>query len=204
MSIEHTILAVISFKPKSGYDIKAEFEHKGAGLFWEMSYGSIYPKLKKLEESGWIKAYENNLQGRKRVLYELTREGWDELENWLYKTPEYPLIKDELLMKMASWHEDLDARKLIAHLEKRKEKSQELLAFVNFWPNNGTSYVSGIGKLALRYEESRLRAEIEWIEDTISALEKGDLPAPQDPFGLAEEIKQRRKDAHKGASDHEG
>src|SRR6476646_4134404 len=87
MSTEHAILAVISFKPSSGYDIKSEFEHEGAGLFWGMSYGSIYPKLKKLEKEGLIKAFETSSEGRRKVLYELTGSGWGELEKWLIATP---------------------------------------------------------------------------------------------------------------------
>lgn len=50
LAIEHSILAILSFYPSTGYDIKSEFEHKAAGLYWGMSYGSIYPKLKSLKK----------------------------------------------------------------------------------------------------------------------------------------------------------
>lgn len=195
MSIEHSILAVISFKPSSGYDIKAEFEHEAAGLFWGMSYGSIYPKLKQLEESGLIEALENNPQGRRRILYDLTPKGWKELDDWLLKNPEYPVVKDELFMKIAAWHEDMEPNRLINHLESRREKSLEILNFVKNWPENGSSYVSGIGKLAIEHAKLRLESEINWIEKTISILEKGELPKAQDPGGMAEKIRKRRMEA---------
>lgn len=65
MSIEHSILAVISFTPATGYDIKSEFETKASSLFWGMSYGSIYPKLKNLEENGYSLFQKNMAAGRK-------------------------------------------------------------------------------------------------------------------------------------------
>lgn len=80
MSIEHSILAILSFWPSTGYNIKAEFEHKAAGLYWGMSYGSIYPKLKKLEEQGYIYTINEEAEGRRKKQYELTAKGWKELE----------------------------------------------------------------------------------------------------------------------------
>ncbi|OCA85613.1 hypothetical protein A8F94_12085 [Bacillus sp. FJAT-27225] len=203
MSIEHSILAVISFKPSSGYDIKAEFEHKGAGLYWGMSYGSIYPKLKKLEEHGLIVASEANSAGRKKTLYELTGEGWRELEKWLAEPPEYPVIKDELFMKIAAWHEEMDSDVLIAHLKARKAKSKELLDFVIKWPENNQSFVSGIGKLGILYVKTKLEAEIKWIDDTIAALEQKDIPEAQDPSSLGAGIKKRRRNALQGEKNYE-
>ncbi|WP_316568347.1 PadR family transcriptional regulator [Neobacillus sp. YIM B06451] len=199
MSTEHAILAVLSFKPSSGYDIKAEFEHEAAGLYWGMSYGSIYPKLKKLEEEGLIIAFEDDSKGRRKTLYELTRSGWAELERWLLKAPEYPVIKDELFMKMAVWHEGMDNNALISHLRVRRGKTLEILRFVKAWPENNTSYVSGIGKLAIRYARMRLEVELDWIDETIAALEKGNLPEPQDPSGMAKGIAKRRRRAMEGA-----
>ena len=121
MSIEHSILAVISFTPATGYDIKSEFETKASSLYWGMSYGSIYPKLKNLEENGYIYSVSNEHGGRQKKHYELTKKGWIELENWLSEAPSYPSVKDELFMKLAAWHSEMDEDLLVSHLEKRKE-----------------------------------------------------------------------------------
>ncbi|SFA76833.1 MULTISPECIES: PadR family transcriptional regulator [unclassified Bacillus (in: firmicutes)] len=195
MSADHAILAVISSMPSSGYDIKNEFEHKAASLYWGMSYGSIYPKLKKLEEEGFIQAFENEISGRKKTLYELTAKGWSELENWLNATPAYPARKDELFMKMAAWHSEMDNRIFIKHLQKRKFESEDILAFISQWPSNGTSYISGLGMLGISYSKTILEAEIKWIDETIQTLLSNNLPASQDPNGLEEKIVQRRKKA---------
>lgn len=198
MSVEHTILAILSFWPSNGYNIKSEFEHKAAGLYWGMSYGSIYPKLKKLEEEGLIYPIKQEEDGRKKKLYELTPKGWEEYENWLRMTPSYPVIKDELFMKMSTWHEDMDYTILIGHLQKRKEETKDILNFVKEWPTNGYSFISKLGMLPIRYAEIRLEAELKWIEESIIALENDDLPEGQDLNGNAEKLLARRRKAING------
>lgn len=195
MSIEHSILAILSFWPSTGYNIKAEFEHKAAGLYWGMSYGSIYPKLKKLEEQGYIFTINEEEEGRRKKQYELTPKGWKELEKWLYLTPADPVVKDELLMKLSTWHEDMDDEVLIGHLLKRKGTTVDLLKFVKDWPTNDTSYISDYGMLAIRYGEARLEAELKWIEESIQALQKKRLPSGQDLQGISEKLLARRRAA---------
>jgi PadR family transcriptional regulator, regulatory protein AphA len=197
MSIEHSILAVISFRPSSGYDIKAEFEHKAAGLYWGLSYGSLYPKLKKLEDEGFIVTVESDNDGRKKKLYELTGKGWLELESWLAQTPAPPAIKDELFMKMAAWHEEMDMHTLSDHLRKRENESEELLSYVKIWKGNNTSYINKVGMLAIRYAELKLEAELKWLKEAIDAIKNDELPAGQDPFDLGGKQLERRKAALK-------
>ncbi|MFT9599310.1 helix-turn-helix transcriptional regulator [Mesobacillus sp.] len=197
MSIEHSILAVISFRPSTGYDIKAEFEHKAAGLFWGMSYGSLYPKLKKLVDQGYITIIEAETEGRKKKLYELTGKGWIELESWLAKRPEPPSIKDELFIKMAAWHDEMDLSILAGHLQARAKESQEILNFVKEWKQNNTSHISSLGMLAMRYAELKLEAEIKWIEESLVSIKSDNLPAGQDPKNLGEKQLLRRESALK-------
>lgn len=200
MSIEHSILAVISFRPSTGYDIKAEFEHKAAGLYWGMSYGSLYPKLKKLEEQGYIFTIESEAEGRKKKLYELTGKGWTELESWLARKPEPPSLKDELFIKMAAWHNEMDLMVLAGHLKTRAIESKEILSYIREWKQNNTSYINSVGMLAMRYAELKLEAELQWIKESLASLENDGLPEGQDPKKLGEKQLKRRKAALK--ADH--
>jgi DNA-binding PadR family transcriptional regulator len=195
MSIEHSILAVLSFRPSSGYDIKSEFEHKAAGLYWGLSYGSLYPKLKKLEEDGFIETLDADRDGRKKKLYELTGKGWQELENWLGQSPSSPAIKDELFMKMASWHKEMDLSVLSGHLKMRKSESKELLIYIYNWKQNNTSFINSVGMLAIRYAELKLEAELRWLDEALYAIEHNELPLGQDPGRLEEKQLERRRKA---------
>lgn len=195
MSIEHSILAVISYRPSSGYDIKSEFEHKAAGLYWGLSYGSLYPKLKKLEEEGFITTLEEDKDGRKKKLYDLTGKGWRELENWLAQTPAPPVIKDELFMKLAAWHKEMDLETLCVHLKARESESKELLSYIKNWKQNKTSFINSVGMLAIRYAELKLEAELQWITESLDAIENINMPDGQDPYQFEEKQLERRKTA---------
>ncbi|RSD24418.1 helix-turn-helix transcriptional regulator [Mesobacillus subterraneus] len=197
MSIEHSILAVISFQPSTGYDIKGEFEHKAAGLYWGLSYGSLYPKLKKLEEEGFIVTIESESEGRRKKLYELTAKGWEELDSWLSKNPAPPSIKDELFMKMAAWHREMDLNLLSDHIKERRKEAVELLDYIRKWKQNNTSFINDVGMLAIRYAELKLEAELQWADESILAIENDEMPAGQDPYNLGEKQLERRRMAWK-------
>lgn len=130
-------------------------------------------------------------------MYELTAKGWKEFENWLRTPPAFPVIKDELLMKMSTWHEDMDNEVLISHLLKRKEEASDILKFVKEWPGNGYSYVSKLGSLSIRYAEMKLETEIKWIEESIEALQTDNLPDGQDPYGNTEKFAEQAEDGHR-------
>jgi DNA-binding PadR family transcriptional regulator len=74
MTIEHSILGVIASRPCTGYDIKTELEHEGAGRVM-VSFESVYPKLKSFEEQGLIQTYRPDTKGRQKKMYELTKNG---------------------------------------------------------------------------------------------------------------------------------
>jgi DNA-binding PadR family transcriptional regulator len=73
----HYILHTISVKPKHGYEILQDIEGKTDGA-WRPGVGSVYPVLKKLLTSGYIKADEKGSSENRRV-YSITPKGVDEM-----------------------------------------------------------------------------------------------------------------------------
>src|ERR1041384_5966908 len=51
--------------PKSGYEIKAQADIS-TRFFWAISYGQIYPELKRLEQAGVLVGAEDTARGRRR------------------------------------------------------------------------------------------------------------------------------------------
>lgn len=70
----------------------------------------------------------------------------------------------------------MDEDLLVSHLEKRKEESTELLQYVRHWQQNGTSFISSIGMIGIRYAEMKLETEIRWIDESVEQLKNGALP----------------------------
>ena len=89
----------------------------------------------------------------------------------------------------------MDVEILISHLSKRKEETEDILKFVKEWPQNGYSYISKLGKFAIRYAEIRLKSELKWIEESVEILKSNNLPEGQDPHGDTHKQRMRRRNA---------
>jgi PadR family transcriptional regulator, regulatory protein AphA len=197
MSVDHIVLGLISLNPCSGYDMKLEFEQGGAGMLSALSFGSIYPRLKQLEQDGLIVAVQASENGRRKKIYELTARGWQELTAWLEQSTAYPIpMRDDLLLKMLYWGAaGQDRETLIAHLQVRRAESGDLLRYIDEWKTNGKSFVDEYTGLVLNYIQVKLEAELKWIDATIAQL-SGEPSLPlQDPRWLSVLQKARRNRA---------
>ncbi|MFC4077981.1 helix-turn-helix transcriptional regulator [Salinithrix halophila] len=204
MSVKHILLGVLSWAPNSGYGIKSEVEYYGRELGWgRVSFGSIYPQLKKLEHQGFIKTESAEEDGRKTKIYELTAKGWRELSNWLEQPPVFPEVRDELLMKLSFWDtgKPEDRELLMDHLELRRKETKQMLHHFEQWSTNGYSAISEIGGLEMDYLKDRLRFDMEWYERMIRQLERPPTSPRQDPRGLFKKASQRKKHAFSESKD---
>lgn len=66
----------------TGYELKKHIEN-GVGVFYKASYGSIYPVLRRLAESGLVTVLEERQGGREKKLYNITPEGRQVFLQWL-------------------------------------------------------------------------------------------------------------------------
>lgn len=79
--INYVILGILMESPMSGYDLKKVAEQT-IGMFFKMSYGSLYPTLKALTKSGEITEQET-LNSKNKKIYTLTDQGKASFVNWL-------------------------------------------------------------------------------------------------------------------------
>src|SRR5215472_5447292 len=85
-TLDLLLLKILALEPLNGYTISQRMK-RVSGDVLQVSDGSLYPALHKLEQEGWItaewKATENN---RRAKFYSLTRLGRRQLEkeadNW--------------------------------------------------------------------------------------------------------------------------
>jgi transcriptional regulator len=79
-TLDLLILKILAFEPLHGWAIGQRLKQVSGDVL-QVSDGSLYPALHKLEQNGWIKAQwrpsENN---RRAKFYELTRAGRQRLE----------------------------------------------------------------------------------------------------------------------------
>lgn len=96
----YVILGALHERPRSGYDIKA-FADGSTRHFWAISYGQLYPELRRLLDAGLIEAEDQPTGSRQRTLYRLTRTGEEALADWVSDTSIRGCeIRDEMLVRL--------------------------------------------------------------------------------------------------------
>jgi DNA-binding PadR family transcriptional regulator len=68
--------------PHSGYEIK-QLVDSSARFFWAVSYGQLYPELKRLEQAGLVAPTDAPTGGRARVRWSITPAGRRALHDWM-------------------------------------------------------------------------------------------------------------------------
>lgn len=186
MSIDYAILGVLTSGSATGYEIKAEFDEEVQGLIWGVSQGSVYTRLRQLSQKGWIREIQAEAEGRQRRYYELTLQGWKALMAWQSEPSDYPVVKDDLLLKMAFWANPEQRTNLVEQLQVRRARSRKLLQVFQDLPTNQESVVGEYGLLVSKYVCAKLQAELDWLEMAISQLEGPPQAPAQDPYGAVE------------------
>ncbi len=100
----YAILGLLSYGPMSGYDVKKVTDDSIAH-FWRENFGQIYPVLEGLRKEGLVEPVVEPPEtvgspGRARKRYRISDSGREELAKWLYREPEQPGMRIELLLKL--------------------------------------------------------------------------------------------------------
>src|SRR5918994_67906 len=93
------ILGLLSFEPRTGYDIKRVTD-LSTRFFWGASYGQIYPELRRLEAAGLVDSHPEPRGRVPRRVYRLTEAGRLAFESWLAEPVDQYEMRDEGLLKL--------------------------------------------------------------------------------------------------------
>jgi PadR family transcriptional regulator, regulatory protein PadR len=85
-TLDMLLLKILALEPMNGYAVSQRLKQVSSEVL-QVSDGSLYPALHKLEQEGWIKAeWKTTENGRRAKFYSLTRLGRRQLEreaqNW--------------------------------------------------------------------------------------------------------------------------
>ena len=79
-STELIVLSVLEGENMYGYQMIKDLREKSENIF-EFQEGTLYPILHKLEEKGWIISYWDEISGKKRKYYSITKDGKKQLKS---------------------------------------------------------------------------------------------------------------------------
>lgn len=100
MALRHVVLTVLARGGLSGYEITKSFEAVYSH-FWRASHQQVYRELARLREAGSVtaKVVRQKVRPNKNV-YTLTKQGLDELREWVSASTEFAKPQNDLLVKL--------------------------------------------------------------------------------------------------------
>ncbi|WP_047153090.1 PadR family transcriptional regulator [Aneurinibacillus tyrosinisolvens] len=126
MNSKDVILGMLRREPLSGYDIKRNFESLFS-YFFDASYGTIYPTLKKMEQDGYITKEAIPQEGKPdKNLYHITEKGKQRFLLYLESPLEKDVIRSDFLMRLF-FGQYVERDTIVAWLMKSKEYNEETL-----------------------------------------------------------------------------
>lgn len=171
---KYAILGLLSFGPKSGYDIKNYYD-KSIGFFWHENYGKIYPLLKKLDEDGEVTKEVLPQKGKPdKNVYSITEKGLKSLKGWLSEDEFSPKLSEELLLK-TFFGSITDIKFTLDRLEKSMEESYSRLKMFEELEKNMIKSIDSDPTIPFRLATLRMGKRISkskavWAKETIADL----------------------------------
>jgi DNA-binding PadR family transcriptional regulator len=124
--LELAVLGLLKETPMSGYELKKQLTVK-LGAFWRVSYGSLYPCLKRLATDGALEVEVAPFTSRKKHVYRLTERGNRLFHQLLESADMHDLEQDRFSLRLAFFrYLRPDIR--LDQLERRRGYLQERLA----------------------------------------------------------------------------
>lgn len=180
MSLDHAILGFLECKPLSGYDLKTVFD-MSVRHFWPADQSQIYRTLSRLAEHGWTRVEVVEQDDRPdRKVYHITGEGREELLRWL-STP-LP-SKGERIAQLVQvfFAGNLTDDEALAMFRRMAEHCRQTLTVLQQVPEQAETCEEPprprdafFWMLTLEYGIRATEMCLEWLEDVIVRIERGD------------------------------
>jgi DNA-binding PadR family transcriptional regulator len=173
-TLEFAILGLLSFAPRSGYDLMHIFKTTAIGNY-SSSPGAIYPALGRLEKRGLIEGVVDDSQAlRPKKVFRPTSAGGRMLRRWLragITKNDVQRRLDELLLKFA-FHSLLDAQASRDFLNGLAAATDEYLAELRGQRKIFSHDEPPHGRMAFEFGIDRYRACSRWARRALRRFEE--------------------------------
>ena len=126
--LEFAVLGLLHDGPLHGYELRKRLT-TALGIFRALSYGSLYPALKRLVDAGWIhETQEPTAAGKRpRITYELTADGKEHFQDLVAASGPDAWDDDDFDVRFAFFSRT-EAQVRLRILEGRRSRLEERLA----------------------------------------------------------------------------
>jgi DNA-binding PadR family transcriptional regulator len=166
--LELAILGLLKERAMHGYELRKQLGQK-LGFFWTVSFGSLYPTLKKLERRGVVEKVFTDTTSRRKQVYRITEAGEREFLELLqggatsaWEEEKFPLrlaffryLRPEIRLRL------LERRK--AYLEEKLDEGSRSLARAK--GGRSDTYTLSL----MRHGMDITERDIAWLDELIAA-----------------------------------
>lgn len=180
-TIELAVLGLLHEGPMHGYELRKRLNLM---LGWGrvLSYGSLYPALKKMLRANLITEVTTTTtptSRRPRIVYEVTPAGTEQFQRLMSEVGPTAWEDDNFDIRFAFFSStDMEIRLRV--LEGRRSRLQERLARVQAELARTQAEVDRYAGELQRHGVESVEREVRWLSDLIRA-ERGAEPGPVDP-----------------------
>lgn len=168
MNTATLILAILNSQDASGYEIKKASAEGRFSYFVDISFGSIYPTLSRLEAQGLVTCREEAQSGKPdRKIYAITEKGRAELIAGLSQLPQPDKFKSEYLLVAANSElagSTAVAAATTARIERLEQEVHMLTGFLEDCDNPASKWVINYGLHVMQADLAYLKNHRKQIE----------------------------------------
>jgi DNA-binding PadR family transcriptional regulator len=165
--LELAILGLLKDRPMHGYQLSRELGDALGGL-WRVSYGSLYPTLRRLERDGAVvgTAGPTGGAGRRKTIYRITEEGEKQFLDLLQEAPQEGQTEDARFRIRVAFFRYVSPDTRIRLMERRRAALEERLASIK---NSLRANARGDDYQLALMEHGRVATEsdIAWLTELI-------------------------------------
>jgi len=193
--LELAVLGLLKETPMSGYELKKQLAVK-LGAFWRVSYGSLYPCLKRLAGDGALDVEVAPFTSRKKHVYRLTERGNRLFHKLLESADMHDLEQDRFSLRLAFFRY-LRPETRLDQLERRRGYLQERLADLRSSLRATRERMDAYTIELMDHGLDEHEREIAWLDRLIARERRsteGDPTQDQDPAGLRAQLPRTSRD----------
>jgi DNA-binding PadR family transcriptional regulator len=188
--LELAVLGLLKEVPMSGYELKKQLSVK-LGAFWRVSYGSLYPCLKRLAADGALEVEVAPFTSRKKHVY---RRGNGLFHRLLETADGHDLEQDRFSMRLAFFRY-LRPEARLYQLERRRGYLQERLADLRASVRTARERMDAYTIELMDHGLDEREREIAWLDRLIARERRSsESAAGQDPAGPSTQLPRSPRD----------
>jgi DNA-binding PadR family transcriptional regulator len=166
--LELAVLGLLKERPMHGYQLSRELSDSLGGL-WRVSYGSLYPTLRRLERQGAIESQGDERGARRKKVFRITPLGEQVFLELLQETPHDTQSEDTRFRMRLAFFRYLPPETRIRLLERRRQALQQRLATMAETVRAGRATTDAYGRALIEHNRSATESDISWLDGLIAA-----------------------------------